>query len=245
MKLDLWNTIIALRSDISSLLERTLSTGGTTQLKDRMSAPLFDEDILVRLRTELRNRLDALKDSLSRELSENEVYLAMFPLVLLCDEMVMSSLPKQQQTLWFLLQSELFQINYGGDVFYEFVDERLAKPDTPVLVFEVLFYCLSAGFVGKFGADSGKVQRYKGLLSERIPGALPPQRKRRRRREASEGASADKASDRALSPTKDLAKDPAQSLALPTRRRSPYWYYAFSLGMLVLIAVSVVTLSNW
>lgn len=241
MKLDLWNTIIALRTDITSLLERTLSSAGTTQIKDRMSVQLVDEEILTRLRTELRNRLDALKDSLSRELSDNEVYLATFPLVLLCDEMVMSSLPKQQQTLWFLLQSELFQINYGGDVFYEFVDERLAKPDTPVLVFEVLLYCLSAGFVGKFGADGGKVQRYKGLLSERIPGALPPQRKRRRRRDPSDSSGPDKSADKGLL----TAKEPATSSPLPMRRRSPYWYYAFSLGMLVLIAVSVVTLSNW
>ncbi len=239
MKLDLWNTIIALRSDIASLLERTLSSSGTTQLKDRMTVPLIDEEILSRLRNELRNKLDALKDSLARELSENEVYLAMFPLVLLCDEMVMSSLPKQQQTLWFLLQSELFQINYGGDVFYEFVDERLAKPDTPTLVFEVLFYCLSAGFVGKFGADAGKVQRYKALLSERIPGAYVAQRKRRRRRDPQ---------DRSKGDTKlssEVPVGPAVSTAtLPARRRGVAWYYAVTLGMLFLITFSVVTLSN-
>ena len=240
MKLDLWNAIIALRTDIASLLERTLSSASATQVKDRAAVPTIDEEVLVRLRNELRNKLDGLKDSLGRDLSENEVYLAMFPLVLLCDEMVMSSLPKQQQTLWFLLQSELFQINYGGDVFYEFVDERLAKPDTPTLVFEVLFYCLSAGFVGKFGADGGKVQRYKGLLSERIPGAHVGPRKRRRRREATDKSGADAKGDVAL------AASTASTVpsAPPSRRRGAIWYYAVTLGMLVLIAFSVVTLSK-
>lgn len=239
MKLDLWNAIIALRTDIASLLERTLSSAGATQIKDRATVPMIDEEVLSRLRNELRNKLDGLKDSLGRDLSENEVYLAMFPLVLLCDEMVMSSLPKQQQTLWFLLQSELFQINYGGDVFYEFVDERLAKPDTPALVFEVLFYCLSAGFVGKFGADGGKVQRYKGLLSERIPGAHVGPRKRRRRREVSDKTSPDTKPDPVASPAVQ-----ATTGLSPGRRRSAIWYYAVTLGMLVLIAFSVVTLSN-
>ncbi|MFO0580125.1 MAG: DotU family type IV/VI secretion system protein [Polyangia bacterium] len=180
MKLILWERIIALRAEIGSILERTLLGVERVRAPEALLTPV-DEETLGRLRSELRTRLDSLKDSLLKELTEAEVYLAMFPLVLLCDEMVMARLPKLQQTLWFLLQSELFQINYGGDVFYDFIDERLQKPDTPPMVFEVLYYCLSAGFVGKFGFDGSKVQRYKALLCERIPGALPPRKKRRRR----------------------------------------------------------------
>lgn len=239
MKLELWTTVIALRTDIASLLERTLASG-TTQILDRANVQLVDEEVLARLRSELRNKLDALKDSIGRDLSENETYLVTFPLVLLCDEMVMSSLPKQQQPLWFLLQSELFQINFGGDVFYDFVDERLAKPDTPTIVFEVLLYCLSAGFVGKFGIDAGKVQRYKGLLSERIPGALLKQRKKRRRRELADEertpAKSGKESASAVAATEPLTP--------PSRRRGPWLYYAVTCGMLLIIAIGFVTLSN-
>src|SRR4051812_3014547 len=115
MKLALWNMIIALRGDIGNLLERTLFSGGEAPGIERSNVQLVEQDTLTRLRAELRTKLDSLKDSLVKELTENEVYLVMFPLVLLCDEMVMTRLPKQQQTAWFLLQSELFQINYGGD----------------------------------------------------------------------------------------------------------------------------------
>lgn len=228
MKISLWSMIIDLRTDIGSLLERTLFSGGGGL--EQSSARLIDPETLSRLRAELRAKLDALKDSLSKELSESEVYLVMFPLVLLCDEMMMTRLPKEQQTLWFLLQSELFQINYGGDVFYDFVDERLQKPDTPHLVFEVLYYCLSAGFVGKFGFDGSKVQRYKGLLCERIPGATP--RKKRRAREPKQPDAA------AAVPA------PAATVESVVRAPAAAWYYVAALGFLLLALGGVVALSN-
>jgi type VI secretion system protein ImpK len=241
--------IIALRADISMLLERTFYTTAAASGVGGSGGQLVDQDTLARLRTELRTKLDILKDNLVKELSENEVYLVMFPLVLLCDEMVMARLPKQQQTLWFLLQSELFQINYGGDVFYEFVDERLAKPDTPSMVFEVMYYCLSAGFVGKFGVDAGKVQRYKVLLCERIPGALTPLRKKRRRREPRPGLQPGGVpgdSSASVAEPASQRTGGASSLALEpgARSRSPVWYYLATLGMLLLAVGGVLALSN-
>jgi type VI secretion system protein ImpK len=182
MKLSHWNMIITMRLDISRLLERTLAVD-STRFGERMAALAVDPATLTRLHAELRLKLDALRDNLNQELTENETYLVMFPLVLLCDEMVMTRLAKEQQTSWSLLQSELFQINYGGDVFYDFVDERLDKPDTPPMVFEVLYFCLAAGFVGKFGESSGKVQRCRSLLAEQIASSsvAPSERKRKRR----------------------------------------------------------------
>ena len=184
MKLSHWNSILSLRLDIHRLLERSLSVE-STRFGERSAALPIEPSILQRLHGELRSKLDTLRDQLHRELTENETYLVMFPLVLLCDEMVMIRLPKAQQTSWPLLQSELFQINYGGDVFYDFVDERLDKPDTPSMVFEVLYFCLAAGFVGKFGESSGKVQRYRTLLSEQIAATSMTAAERRKRRRAS------------------------------------------------------------
>lgn len=183
MKLSHWNLIVAMRSDIVRLLDRTLAVD-STRFGERASAGPVDPGTLQRLQGELRSKLESLREHLTRELTENETYLVMFPLVLLCDEMVMSRLAKEQQTRWSLLQSELFQINYGGDVFYDFVDERLEKHDTPPMVFEVLYFCLAAGFVGKFGESSGKVQRYRTLLSEQIAATSMSAGERRRRRRA-------------------------------------------------------------
>lgn len=229
MKIKLWKVMIGLRRDIANLLERTVQH--TVKPGARGPAPsMVATDTLERMRIELRTQLDSLKDSLTREMGENEVYLVMFPLVLLCDEMVMSHLPKQQQTLWPLLQSDLFQINYGGDVFYDFVDERLAKPDTPAIVFEVLYYCLASGFVGKFGTDGSKVLRYKALICERIPGATVPLRKKKKRREAK--SNPPEAVSAQVSP------------GGPPARRSSAWYYLAALGLVVLFLGGLLMISN-
>lgn len=234
MKLTLWKMIIMLRRDIANLLERTVHQKEKTRERNGV-ATMIPSETLDRLRSELKTQLDTLKDNLTREMGENEVYLVMFPLVLLCDEMVMSHLPKQQQTSWLLLQSDLFQINYGGDVFYDFVDERLAKPDTPSVVFEVLYYCLASGFVGKFGADNSKLLRYKALVTERIPGAVNPIRKRKRRRDARElQAHADKALIHMASPAPQVAQ----------KSRSSAWYYLASLSLLTLFIGGLLVFSN-
>lgn len=230
MRLNLWKMVIGLRRDIANLLERTIQH--TVRLGDRTAAPaLIPQETLERMRCELKVQLDSLKDSLTREMGESEVYLVMFPLVLLCDEMVMSHLGKPQQTLWPLLQADLFQINYGGDVFYDFVDERFAKPDTPAVVYEVLYYCLASGFVGKFGSDSSKVLRYKTLLTERIPGAIVPVRKKKRRKEGRERS--------------EREERPSQTPPAPAPiQRSSAWYYLTTLLLLVLFVGSMLVVSN-
>lgn len=230
MKLNLWKMVIGLRRDIANLLDRTLQH--TIKLGERAMAPaLIPQETLERMRSELKTQLDTLKDSLTREMGENEVYLVMFPLVLLCDEMVMSQLGKPQQTMWPLLQADLFQINYGGDVFYDFVDERLAKPDTPAVVFEVMYYCLASGFVGKFGSDSSKVLRYKSLLTERIPGALTLLRKKKRRRDGREKTDRE---DRPAAPP----------IEAKPKRRSSAWYYLAMVLLLILFVGSMLVVSN-
>ncbi len=249
MKLSHWNMIIALRLEISRLLERTLAVD-STRVGERAPTLLVDPGTLSKLSTELRNKLDALRDNLNRELTENETYLVMFPLVLLCDEMVMTRLSKQQQTSWPLLQSELFQINYGGDVFYDFVDERLEKPDTPPIVFEVLYFCLAAGFVGKFGESGGKVQRYRTLLSEQLASSTAPLKERRRRRRPERRERGDRPRRATESKTErgESVEVPLVKEAAPITRRRIDWRglspYGVALAMLAVVVGAVLLFTN-
>ena len=67
------------------------------------------------------------------------------------------------------LQSERYGINDGGDVFTAFADDRFANAETPPLVFEVLYFCLSDGFIGRYANDAAKIAGYKSKLAARIP----------------------------------------------------------------------------
>jgi type VI secretion system protein ImpK len=154
-------------SERSGTAVPSLAVGSAAALRSPQQAAVSPE-LLKRLREDLLAQIERLEERLSKDLSEADIELMLFPLVLLCDEMVMVRLAKDQHTQWHLLQTELFSINYGGDVFYEFTDEQLSKPGTAIEVFEVLYYCLISGFVGRFGFDSGKIQRYRSLLGERI-----------------------------------------------------------------------------
>ncbi len=123
---------------------------------------------IVDLRARLRKRLAWLKSKLGEVLTEHEVYYTLFPVVVYCDEMVASIAPGQTLR-WEPLQGELYDIQNGGEMFYQILEERLRKEETPPIVFEVFFYCLSDGFVGMYEGDPRKVEEYKARLAARIP----------------------------------------------------------------------------
>ena len=55
---------------------------------------------------------------------------------------------------------ELFDMNDGGDVFSSSWKSD-SKSIQSALVFTVLYYCLSDGFIGKFGQDPAKAAAFK------------------------------------------------------------------------------------
>ena len=123
---------------------------------------------LVELRARLRKRFSWLKSKLGEALSEHEVYYALFPIVIYTDELVATVMPGQTAR-WESLQGELYDIDNGGELFYSILDERLRKEETPPVVFEIFYFCLSDGFLGMYAADRVKLGEYMARLKERIP----------------------------------------------------------------------------
>jgi type IV/VI secretion system ImpK/VasF family protein len=123
---------------------------------------------LVDLRERLRKRLVWLRSRLAEALSEHEVYAALFPLVAYSDELV-QSVTHGGATLWEPLQSELYEIDNAGEVFYSMLDERLRQDETLPLIFEIFYFCLNDGFAGIYSHDPKKIEEYKARLATRIP----------------------------------------------------------------------------
>jgi type IV/VI secretion system ImpK/VasF family protein len=123
---------------------------------------------LVKMRDGLRKLLDTLRKELSRTLTDHAVYSILVPIVIYVDELarVVTRGSVQQ---WEPLQSETFNVENGGELFYWQIDERLKQQETPPLVFEVFYFCLNDGFVGMYQNDPHKIAEYKDRLRRRIP----------------------------------------------------------------------------
>jgi len=123
---------------------------------------------LVKLREGVRRALVTLKKELGAVLTDHEVYYVLIPIVIYCDELVLS-VTKGAVTRWEPLQSELFNIENGGELFYWSMEERFRQVETHPLVFEVFYFCLNDGFLGMHQGDLRKIEEYKDRLRKRIP----------------------------------------------------------------------------
>jgi type VI protein secretion system component VasF len=123
---------------------------------------------IVKLRSLIRSRLGWLKQQLSMELTEREVYYCLFPLTIHFDEMVHQYLSDKTR-IWSPLQKELFNIDNGGEIFFTTADELLKRAQTLPLVFEVFYFCLRNGFKGAFINTESRLKDYLARLEARIP----------------------------------------------------------------------------
>jgi type IV/VI secretion system ImpK/VasF family protein len=123
---------------------------------------------LVDIRARLRKRLTWLKARLGELLAEHEVYYALFPIVAYSDELV-NTASRGAVARWEPLQSELYEIDNGGELFYSILEERLRQDETHPVVFEIFYFCLNDGFLGMYQGDSRKIDEFKARLAERIP----------------------------------------------------------------------------
>jgi type IV/VI secretion system ImpK/VasF family protein len=123
---------------------------------------------LVELRENVRRILAELRGKLSEVLSDHEVYYVLFPLVVYVDELVATA-TRGAVMRWERLQSELYEIENGGELFYQILDERLKQEETHPLVLESFYFCLLDGFTGMYLAGSRKIEEYKAALVAKIP----------------------------------------------------------------------------
>jgi type IV/VI secretion system ImpK/VasF family protein len=123
---------------------------------------------LVRTRDRMRKLLLSLKKELSYSFNEREVFQVLLPIVIYCDELV-RGITRGAVLRWEPLQSELLNIDNGGELFFWSMEDRLRESETPPLVLEVYYFCLSDGFEGMYQGDRAKIADCKDRLKKRIP----------------------------------------------------------------------------
>lgn len=162
MNLEHWKAILGTYRQGVALIEKLLPPG----------SPVKPERLQY-LQEQLIEELFKLQRTLSANLRANLVEDLTRPLTYFFDEFVLRRLEDKDPSLWPMLQKHFFNLDWGGDHFYEFTEEKLRQPDTPSLVFEVLHFCLSAGFVGRYANWPAKILDYMKELASRIARPAP------------------------------------------------------------------------
>ena len=110
-------------------------------------------------------RLKTLRQQLAHEHGREQAMLA---LIYYFDERIMARLPEYLRMAWPLLQIEHTGQRIGGDLFYQNIDDLRRDPSTPSFVFEVYYFCLSTGFIGRYANEPASIERYEQWLQESI-----------------------------------------------------------------------------
>lgn len=129
----------------------------------------------TRKRLAVREALEARLDpALSEALGLWQKHLAVTAIVAYIDERERVALgPLAVAWRLPLLQTELFEIDDGGDRFFAQLDELLRRADVHALIFEIHLYCLRAGFVGRFRDRRHDLERLQARLIARVRADQP------------------------------------------------------------------------
>jgi type VI protein secretion system component VasF len=126
------------------------------------------ENNILMVREGIRKQLDALRISFSEYFTEQESYYVLFAIIIHIDENIQTKVLDKTHLSWPLLQLEFYEIDDGGQLFYETLDHILKKPQTPLFIFELYYFCLKHGFTGRYVDDPVKISDYKKILSQKI-----------------------------------------------------------------------------
>ncbi len=100
-----------------------------------------------------------------------DVRVALFAAVAFLDESVLNSRqPALAEWSRRPLQDELFGGHTGGELFYQYLDQQLARAAEPALadVLEVFHHALLLGFRGRYGGDAGALKVIAQRVGDRI-----------------------------------------------------------------------------
>jgi len=101
---------------------------------------------------QLQRYLLALIHQLQTKLEQNKkaefATAVSLPVTLYLDEWLMKQYFQNRPNQWALLQTELFQVEHGGTLFYQLLDQHLNQSNPSKFILEVYYFLLKSGFCG-------------------------------------------------------------------------------------------------
>jgi type IV/VI secretion system ImpK/VasF family protein len=129
----------------------------------------------VVVRARVRDELKRFRQALGAVFSSVEAFEILFPLVVHCDELLRTAAGARAHR-WEPLQSEMFEVEDGGEQFFVRLRMLLESEDVHPFAYEVYYFCLSDYFGGRWRGNESRLGEFKRLLRERIrpPHPAPP-----------------------------------------------------------------------
>jgi type VI secretion system protein ImpK len=142
-------------------------------------------------RTRIKQVLSiAEQDARNLGYASDDVRFALFAVIAFLDESVLNSgQPMFAQWPSRTLQEEVFGVHMAGELFFQYLQQLMARQDSPDLadILEVYSLCLLLGFKGRYSATHGgdvqvlirqladKIERIRGKLGDLSPRWRPSQ----------------------------------------------------------------------
>jgi len=164
MEQQLWKNISKIFSIMETSIDQLLGNDNL-DTDEIISNP---ENNVLLVREDIRKQLDNLRVLFSEYFTEQESYYVLFAIIIYIDENIQTKVLDKEHLSWPLLQLEFFEIDDGGHLFYETLDHIIKKPQTPLFIFEIYYFCLKHGFTGRYADDAVKISEYKKLLENKI-----------------------------------------------------------------------------
>lgn len=166
LDLTVWTAIVGAVDDAATLVDRAFAADPEG----------LDLNALFR---KVVFRLDALSESLRRTLPESRARQLLAPITFLLDERVLGRLAGRmldRELSWPLLQREMLDLEYGGDLFFMHAERLGHGPESSPLLVQVFEYCLREGFLGRYADRPDVIEELRASLWARLEAPLPPGR---------------------------------------------------------------------
>jgi len=164
MEQELWKKI----SEVFSVMETHIEELRVIENLDSEEATGNPENNILLVRDTIRKQIDTLRISFSKHLTEQESYYILFAIIVYIDETIQTKVLDKTYLSWPLLQMEFYEVDDGGNLFYDTLNHIITKPQIPLFVFEVYYFCLKHGFTGRYLKDPVKIAEYKKTLEDKI-----------------------------------------------------------------------------
>ena len=132
-------------------------------------------DAISAVRDNINRIIDQLRISFEQVLDKQYASQVLFAVVAYFDEQIQSHLLERGQANWVPLQKDFYGAYNAGALFYDTIDKLVEDQKVPEIVYEVFYFILKKGFLGKYRDSKTHINKYMDILKERIFVEIPQQ----------------------------------------------------------------------